>query len=103
MHPQMQGMTPQLMERLQQQALQQKMIAENSNNSFDINSIMYTNRDSLVLLLLYLILLTPQVNSILNKIPYTSEEGNYPGYIGILLRGFIFIGSYISMRKLNLI
>ena len=97
-----QQMTPQIIERMQQQALQQQQQISKTNG-LDVNSIMFSNRDSLVLLLLYLILLTPQVNSIMNKIPYTSDEGNYPSYLGILLRGLIFIGAYISMKNLNLI
>jgi hypothetical protein len=99
-----QQMSPQMIERMQQQSLQQpKLVTESKDSLFDINSMMFSNRDSLVLLLLYLILLTPQVNSMMNKIPYTSDDGQYPSYLGILLRGFLFISAYISMKKLNLI
>jgi len=74
-----------------------------SGGSFDINQILYSQRDSLVLLLLFLILLTPQVNSVMNKISHTSDNGYYPNYLGILLRGTIFISIYIGLKKLNLI
>jgi hypothetical protein len=109
MQQQMQHLSPQ-----QQQMLMQKMYNNqnpgllkehliNQNNSFDINNIIYNQRDSLVLFLLYVILLTPQVNGLMNKIPYTSDVDNYPGYLGILLRGVIFITIYISMKNLNLL
>jgi len=109
MQQQMQNISPQ-----QQQMLMQKMYNNqnpgllkehliNQNNSFDINNIIYNQRDSLVLFLLYVILLTPQVNGLMNKIPYTSDNENYPGYLGILLRGVIFITIYISMKNLNLL
>jgi len=106
MHQQLlqQGINPQM---LQQQRLNPMLVREhmaNQNNSSDnINNIIFSNRDSLVLFLLYIILLTPQINSLMNKIPYTSDHDNYPGYLGILLRGIIFISLYIGMKSLNLI
>jgi hypothetical protein len=107
MHQQMmQGMNPQMMHRMQQMN-NPNMIKEhlsNQNNSSDgISKMIFSNRDSLVLFLLYIILLTPQVNSVMNKIPYTSDYDNYPGYLGILLRGIIFISLYIGMKNLNLL
>ena len=59
--------------------------------------------DFATFLILYIILLTPQVNNLINKIPYTSESDNYPSYLGILLRGLIFISIYIGMKNINLI
>ena len=90
--------------QLQQQIQKQMQLKEHmEGTSFDINNIIYSNRDSLVLFLLYIILLTPQVNSLMNKIPNTSEINNYPNYIGILVRGIIFISIYIGLKKLNLL
>jgi hypothetical protein len=74
-----------------------------NTSGLDYNSIIYSNRDSLVLLLLYLILLTPQINSIMNKIPYTSDDGSYPNYLGILIRGLIFISIYVGLKNVGLI
>ena len=104
-------MSPQMQQQLMgpgygaNQARTQGMLGKEhmAGGSFDINQILYSQRDSLVLLLLYLILLTPQVNSLMNKISHTSDNGYYPNYLGILLRGTIFIGMYIGLKKLNLI
>ena len=83
-----------------------------SDSSIDmIKDFIYEYRELLVLLLLFCFLLTPQVNSLLNKIPYISNvESNtfgrvneYPGYSGILLRGIIFVSIFIGLKKLNLI
>jgi len=75
-----------------------------------IKDYIYGNRESLVLLLLFCFLLTPQVNSVLNTIPYTvdtstfsRENVEYPGYLGILLRGVLFVSIIITVKKLNLI
>ena len=86
-----------------QQQMQKQIKEHMEGTSFDINNIIYSNRDSLVLFLLYIILLTPQVNSLMNRIPSTSEENNYPNYIGILIRGIVFISIYIGLKKLNLL
>jgi len=112
MHQQMmnqqmlQGMNPQMMQRLQQMNnpnMVKEHLANQNNSSDGISKMIFSQRDSLVLFLLYIILLTPQVNSVMNKIPYTSDYNNYPGYLGILLRGIIFISLYIGMKNLNLL
>jgi hypothetical protein len=83
-----------------------------SDSTIDmIKDFIYANRESLVLLLLFCFLLTPQINSVFNKIPYISNVesttfgrvNEYPGYSGILLRGIIFVGIFIGLKKLNLI
>ena len=83
-----------------------------TDSSIDmIKDFIYANRESLVLLLLFCFLLTPQINSVFNKIPYISNVesttfgrvNEYPGYSGILLRGIIFVGIFIGLKKLNLI
>lgn len=101
---QQQQLTPQMIQRLQQMQNPQ-MVKEHlaSNAPIDFNNIIYSQRDSMVLFLLYVILLTPQVNSIMNKIPYTSDDNNYPGYLGILLRGLIFIIIYIGLKNMNML
>ena len=66
----------------------------------------YTYRDPLVLFLLFSVILTPQVNAILNKIPYASGSSGfneYPSYIGIILRGVLLIGVYLMLKKMNVI
>jgi hypothetical protein len=107
MPPHMQQMQPQ--RQLPQQQHYQQMLNQQMQNresfmgSIDYNAIIYGNRDTLVLLLLYIILLTPQINNLMVKIPYTSDNGFYPNYLGILVRGLLFIGVYISMKKFKLI
>jgi len=86
-----------------QQKGQQELLTNVNSNEFDINALLFSNRDSLVLLLLYLILLTPQINDLMVKIPYTSDNGSYPNYLGILIRGIFFIGFYILFKKLNML
>jgi hypothetical protein len=99
-----QQLTPQMIQRLQQMQNPQ-VVKEHlaSNAPIDFNNIIYSQRDSMVLFLLYVILLTPQVNSLMNKIPYTSDDNNYPGYLGILLRGLIFIIIYIGLKNMNML
>jgi len=101
---QQQQLTPQMIQRLQQMQNPQ-VVKEHlaSNAPIDFNNIIYSQRDSMVLFLLYVILLTPQVNSLMNKIPYTSDDNNYPGYLGILLRGLIFIIIYIGLKNMNML
>jgi hypothetical protein len=99
---QQQGINPQMLQRLNP-AMLKEHLANQNNTSDSISNMIFSQRDSLVLFLLYVILLTPQINSIMNKIPYTSDNDNYPGYLGILLRGVIFISLYIGMKNLNLI
>ena len=97
-----QGINPQILQRLNPTMLKEHLV--NQNGASDgISNMIYSQRDSLVLFLLYVILLTPQANSIFNKIPYTSDNNNYPGYLGILLRGIIFISLYIGMKSANLL
>ena len=103
-----QQVTPQMMQRMQQmhnpQMIKEHLVASTTtNNSIDFNNIIYSQRDSMVLFLLYVILLTPQVNTLMNKIPYTSDNNNYPGYLGILLRGLCFIIIYIGLKNLNML
>jgi len=74
-----------------------------NTGSIDYNALIYGNRDSLVLLLLYIILLTPQINNLMNKVPYLSDDGNYPNYLGILIRGLLFVGIYVGMKNMKLI
>jgi cobalamin biosynthesis Mg chelatase CobN len=129
---QAQGRGQQLPPHVLQQLLQQQMHNHNipnlqgqkieqmnnspSNSMTDstidmIKDFIYANRESLVLLLLFCFLLTPQLNSVFNKIPYISNVesttfgrvNEYPGYSGILLRGIIFVGIFIGLKKLNLI
>jgi hypothetical protein len=103
-NPQM--MTPQMIQKLQQMhnpGITKEQMSNTVSSSDSISNIIFSQRDSLVLFLLYVILLTPQVNSLMNKIPYTSNDDNYPGYLGILLRGLIFISLYVSMKSLNLL
>jgi DNA primase len=76
----------------------------NSNNTLDgIKDLFFANRDALVLLLLFCVICTPQVNLLLNKIPNTSDIYSYPNYLGILLRGVLLVGTYLTLKKLNFI
>ena len=91
---------------LQQQQQQQQMLAqthESFTGSIDYNALIYGNRETLVLLLLYIILITPQINNVMNTIPYTSDNKFYPNYLGILVRGLLFIGIYLGMKNFKLI
>jgi hypothetical protein len=112
-----QQMPPELLAQLQQRQ-QQKQVHEhmqqvNKSNSElfsgsdkcmdSTKNMIYMIREPLVLLLLFSIILTPQVNKILNKIPYTVDAENYPGYLGILLRGLILVSIFVIVQKLNLI
>jgi len=99
----------------QDSPMRENGIVEHLNSSNEsyvdiIKDIIYANRELLVLLLLFCFLLTPQVNSVLNTIPYTvdtstfsRENVEYPGYLGILLRGVLFVSIIITVKKLNLI
>ena len=120
-HPQNQQIPPHILKQLlmQQSKYDNPMKLNstiehlgNTNESYVdiVKDIVYTNRELLVLLLLFCFLLTPQINSILNKIPYTvdtstfsRENIEYPGYLGILLRGILFVSIYVTLKKLNLI
>ena len=76
----------------------------NSNSMLDgIKDVFFANRDALVLLLLFCVICTPQVNVFLNKIPNTSDLYSYPNYLGILLRGVLLVGTYLTLKKLNFI
>lgn len=76
----------------------------NSNSMLDgVKDIFFANRDALVLLLLFCVICTPQVNAFLNKIPNTSDLYSYPNYLGILLRGVLLVGTYLTLKKLNFI
>ena len=76
----------------------------NSNSMLDgIKDVFFANRDALVLLLLFCVICTPQVNVLLNKIPNTSDIYSYPNYLGILLRGVLLVGTYLTLKKLNFI
>jgi hypothetical protein len=112
---QLNSLPPQQQQQYYQQLVQQYMAMNNPMNNLannqkeqfigtiDYNALIYGNRDTLVLILLYIFLLTPQINNLMVKIPYTSDNGYYPNYLGILLRGLIFVGIYIGMKKFNLI
>jgi hypothetical protein len=112
---QLNSLPPQQQQQYYQQLVQQFMAMNNPMNNqmnnqkeqfigtIDYNALIYGNRDTLVLILLYVFLLTPQINNLMVKIPYTSDNGYYPNYLGILLRGLIFVGMYIGMKKFNLI
>jgi DNA primase len=78
--------------------------SSNSNSTLDgIKDLFFANRDALVLLLLFCVICTPQVNLLLNKIPNTSDIYSYPNYLGILLRGVLLVGTYLTLKKLNFI
>ena len=68
-----------------------------------VKDVFFANRDALVLLLLFCVICTPQVNVFLNKIPNTSDLYSYPNYLGILLRGVLLVGTYLTLKKLNFI
>jgi len=99
----------QIQEHLQQPIQQQPQnkgtdYFSNSEKCIDnTKNMVFMIREPLVLLLLFSIILTPQVNKVLNKIPYTADSDNYPGYLGILLRGLILVGIFVLVQKLNLI
>ena len=114
-----QQMTPEMLAQLQQRQIQQRQMREHMHQQTNklnpeqfsgtekcmdsTQNIIYMIREPLVLLLLFSIILTPQVNKILNKIPYTVDSENYPGYLGILLRGIILVSIFVLVQKLNLI
>ena len=78
--------------------------SDNSNSMLDgVKDVFFANRDALVLLLLFCVICTPQVNVFLNKIPNTSDLYSYPNYLGILLRGVLLVGTYLTLKKLNFI
>jgi hypothetical protein len=72
----------------------------------NVKNAVYTFRDPLVLFLLFSVILTPQVNSILNKVPYASGSSGfneYPSYVGIMLRGVLLVGVYLILKNMNVI
>ena len=78
--------------------------ASNSNSTMDtVKDTFFAYRDPLVLLLLFCVICTPQVNKILCNIPNTSDLYSYPNYLGILLRGVLLVGTYLTLKKLNFI
>jgi hypothetical protein len=75
-----------------------------SNNTMDtVKNTFFEYRDPLVLLLLFCVICTPQVNKLLCNIPNTSDLYSYPNYLGILLRGVLLVGTYLALKKLNFI
>ena len=83
------------------------MLEHLDGSSLDkVKDMVYTFRDPLVLFLLFSVILTPQVNSILNKVPYASGASGfneYPSYIGIMLRGVLLLGLYLMLKNMNVI
>jgi hypothetical protein len=77
-----------------------------TNGLDNIKDMVYMYRDPLVLFLLFSVILTPQLNSVLNKIPYASGASGfneYPNYVGIVLRGLLLVGVYVMLKKSNVI
>ena len=119
MNPMQQNIPPHILEQMQQQNIQKNITPNTPNTSNipnehfngadtgdDFKNLIYTIRVPLVLLLLVCIILTPQMNSILNNIPYTSNvsyTSHYPNQIGILLRGIILVCIFVVVQKLKLI
>jgi hypothetical protein len=83
------------------------MLEHLDGSSLDkVKDMVYTFRDPLVLFLLFSVILTPQLNSVLNKIPYASGASGfneYPSYVGIVLRGLLLVGVYIMLKRSNVI
>jgi len=83
------------------------MLEHLDGSSLDkVKDTVYMYRDPLVLFLLFSVILTPQVNSILNKVPYASGASGfneYPSYIGIMLRGVLLLGMYLMLKNMNVI
>jgi len=75
----------------------------NSSTMDMVKDTFFAYRDPLVLLLLFCVVCTPQVNNVLNRIPNTSDLYSYPNYLGILLRGVLLVGTYLTLKKLNFI
>ncbi len=92
--------------KIQQQLVQHFEGGEKGKDMMnDVKDIVYLIREPFVLLLLCIIILSPQVNTILNKIPYLkpSEEEIYPSYMGIVFRSVLLVTIYFGVKKLNLI
>lgn len=83
------------------------MLEHLDGSSLDkVKDTIYMFRDPLVLFLLFSVILTPQVNSILNKVPYASGASGfneYPSYVGIMLRGVLLLGAYLMLKNMNVI
>ena len=83
------------------------MLEHLDGSSLDkVKDTVYMYRDPLVLFLLFSVILTPQVNSILNKVPYASGASGfneYPSYVGIILRGVLLLGMYLMLKNMNVI
>jgi hypothetical protein len=77
-----------------------------TNGLDNVKDMVYMYRDPLVLFLLFSVILTPQLNSVLNKLPYASGASGfneYPSYVGIVLRGLLLVGVYVVLKKSNVI
>jgi hypothetical protein len=92
MHPQMQ----------QQMYGQNKQQMEESLTD-TITNLVYSSRESFVLLLLICIILSPQMNNILGSIPNTMNLSKYPNQYGILIRSVLLVSIYMAVQKLKLI